>query len=105
MSCRSFSSFISTHETAQYNIKQLLNEVEHDIENYEGRGLRRRRLRIAKKRIMKDEAEVDNTNRGLDNSRYHAKTECFIMYSKPKNEELYKWNTRKFHVMLIRTFF
>ena len=52
-------------------------------------------------RIMKDEVcEVDNTNRGLDNSRYHAKTEsnhCFIMYSKPKNKEQYKWNTRKIH--------
>ena len=64
-------------------------------------------------RIIKDEvcviqyppkpkAEVDNTNRGLDNYRYHAKIEfnnCFIMYSKPKNKELYKWNTQKFHAM------
>ena len=28
-------------------------------------------------------AEADNTNRGFDNSRYHAKTEsnnCFIMH-------------------------
>ena len=51
---------------------------------------------------------MDNTNRGLDNSRYHAKTEfnnCFIMYSKPKNKEQYKWNTRKFHANLIRTKF
>ena len=49
-----------------------------------------------------------NTNRGLDNCRYHAKTEfndCFIMYSKPENKELYKWNTRKFHAKLIRTTF
>ena len=55
-------------------------------------------------RIIKDEvalstkpkAEVDNLHRGLDNFRYHAKTEfnnCFIMYSKPKNKEQYKWNT------------
>ena len=46
--------------------KQLLNEVEHAS------------------RIFKDEGcVIDNTNRGLDNCRYHAKTEfnnCFIMY-------------------------
>ena len=75
--------------------KQLLNEVEHDIENYQGRGWCY---------PPKPKAEVDNSNRGLDNSRYHAKTEfnnCFIMYSKPKNKEQYKWNTRKFHVKLI----
>ena len=37
--------------------------------------------------MLQPKAEVDNTNRGLDNSRYHAKTEfnnCFIMYSKRK---------------------
>ena len=45
-------------------------------------------------RIIKDElkpkAEVDNTNRGLDNSRYHAKTEsnnCFIIYSKTRSKK------------------
>ena len=27
------------------------------------------------------------------------------MYSKPKNKEQYKWNTRKFHAKLIRTTF
>ena len=56
----------------------LLNEVEHDIKNYQGRGLRY---------PPKRKAEVDNINRGLDNSRYHAKTEfnnCFTMYSKQK---------------------
>ena len=56
-------------------IKQLWNEVEHDIENYQGRGLCY---------PPKPKAEVDNANRVLDNSRYHAKTEfsnCFIMYS------------------------
>ena len=63
-------------------------------------------------RIIKDEVCVihrnTNTNRGLDNSRYHAKTEfnnCFIMYSKPKNKEQFKWNTRKFHAKLIHTTF
>ena len=51
---------------------------------------------------------ITNASRGLDNCRYHAKTEfnkCFIVYSKPKDEELYKWNTRKFHAKLIRTTF
>ena len=46
-----------------YN-KQLLNEVVYDIENYQGQDF------------------VDNTNRGLDNSRYNAKTEfnnCFVI--------------------------
>ena len=66
-------------------IKQLLNEIEHDIENYRGQGLRYP--------TDAEGAEVNNTNRGFDNSRYHAKTEfnnCFIMYSKPKNKEQYK---------------
>ena len=60
------------------NNKQLLTEFEHDIKNYQGRGLCY---------PPKPKAEVDNTNRGLDNSRYHAKTEfnnCFNMYSKRK---------------------
>ena len=55
------------------NNKQLLDEVEHDSENYQGRGLCY---------LPKPKAEADNTNRGLDNSRYHAKTEsnnCFII--------------------------
>ena len=75
--------------------KQLLNEVEHDIDNYQGRGLRY---------PPKPKAEVDNANGDLDNSRYHAKTEfnnCFTMYSKPKTKEQYKWSTRKFHAKLI----
>ena len=62
------------------NNKQLLNEVEHGIENYQRRGLCY---------LPKPKAEVDNTNRGLNNSRYHAKTEfnnCFIMYSKRKKQ-------------------
>ena len=64
-----------------------MNEVEDDIENHQGRGSRY---------PLKPKAVVDNTNRGLDNSRYHAKSEfnnCFIMYSKPKNKEQNKWNT------------
>ena len=55
-------------------IKFLLNQVEHDIENCQGRGL-----------SFPPKTEVDNTNRSLDNSRYHTKTEfnnCFIIYSK-----------------------
>ena len=64
-------------------------------------------------RIIKDEVCViklcDNTNRGLHNCRYHAKTEfnnCLIMYSKPKNKELcMQMNTRKFHAKLISTTF
>ena len=46
------------------NNKQFLNEVELS--------------RIIKDNVSflpKPKAEVDNTNRGLDNSRYHAKTE------------------------------
>ena len=47
-------------------INKQLNEIEHDIENYKGRGLCY---------PPKPKSEGDNTNRGLDNSRYHAKTE------------------------------
>ena len=50
-----------------------MDEIEHDSENYEARGLRY---------LPKPKAEADNTNRGLNNSRYHAKTEfnnCFII--------------------------
>ena len=38
--------------------KQLLDELEHDSENYQGRGLCY---------LPKPKAEADNTNRGLDN--------------------------------------
>ena len=59
-------------------------------------------------RIIKDEVFViDNTNRGLDNCRYHAKTEsnnCLLCIQNQK-KELYKWNTRKFHAKFIRTTF
>ena len=59
-----------------------MNEVEYDIKNYEGQGLCY---------PPKLKAEVDNTNRGLDNSRYHVKTEfnyCFIIYSKSDANQL-----------------
>ena len=62
------------------NNKQLLNGVEHDIVNYQGRGWRY---------LPKPKVELDNTNRGLDNCRYHAKTEfnnCFILYSQQKKK-------------------
>ena len=44
--------------SSQVNNKQLLDEVEHDSENYQGRGLCY---------LPKPKAEADNTNRGLDN--------------------------------------
>ena len=53
------------------DIKQLSDEVEHDIVNYQNRGLCYRRLR-----------QITQTQ-GFDNSRYHAKTEfsnCFIVH-------------------------
>ena len=74
-------ALINIHYLYNNVIKQLLNEVQHDIENYQGRSLRY---------PPKPKAEVDNTNQDLDNSRYHAKTEfinCFIMLSRPKNKE------------------
>ena len=55
------------------DIKQLLDEVEHDIVTYQNRGLCY---------LPKPKAEADNTDLGFDNSRYHAKTEfnhCFII--------------------------
>ena len=56
----------------QYYI-QLLDEVEHDILCYQRQGLCY---------LSKPKVEADNTNRGLDNTRYHAKTKfnnCFII--------------------------
>ena len=45
----------------------MVDEVEHDGENYRGRGLCY---------LPKPKADADNTsNLGLDNSRYHAKTD------------------------------
>ena len=55
-------------------IKQLLDEVEHDIMNYQNQGLCY---------LPKPKAEADNTDTGVDNSWYHAKTEfnnCFIIH-------------------------
>ena len=56
--------------------KQLLDEVEHDIMNYQNRGLCY---------LPQSSASADNTDkaRGFDNSSYHAKTEfnnCFIIH-------------------------
>ena len=62
-----------------------MHKVEHDIENYQGQGLCY---------PPKSKAEVDNTNRGLNNSRYHAKTEsnnCFIIYSKTRSKKQHQW--------------
>ena len=53
--------FVQVHKYVIYLFfanKQLLDEVEHDIENYQGRSLH-----------YPPKAEVDNTNRGLDNCR------------------------------------
>ena len=56
--------------------KQLLDEVVHNSENYQGRGLCY---------LAKPKAEANTTNRGFNNSRYHVKTEsnnCFIRHFK-----------------------
>lgn len=62
--------------------KQLLDEVEHDIMNYQNRGL---------SYLPKPKAEADNTDTGFDNSGYHAKTQfdkCFIItFPKPSAKE------------------
>ena len=50
----------------------LLDEVEHDNKNYQGLGL-----------CYLPKPEADNTNRSLDNSHYHVKTEsnnCCIIH-------------------------
>ena len=52
-------------------IKQLLDEVEHDSENYQGLGLCY---------PPQPSASADNTNLGLDNSRYHAQPHPIIAY-------------------------
>ena len=54
--------------------KQLLDEVEHDIMNYQNRGLCY---------LPKPKAEAITQTRGFDNSWNHAKTEfnnCFIIH-------------------------
>ena len=56
------------------NNKQLLDEVEHDIMNYQNRGLYY---------LPQPSALADNTDLAFDNSWYHAKTEfnnCFIIH-------------------------
>ena len=55
-------------------IKQSLDEVEHDIMNYQNRGLCY---------LPKPKAGQITQTRGFDNSKYHAKTEfnnCFIIH-------------------------
>ena len=55
-------------------IKQLLDEVEHDIMNYQNRGLCY---------LPQPSASADNTDLGFDYSWYHAKTEfnnCFFIH-------------------------
>ena len=50
-----------------------MDEIEHDSENYQAQSLRY---------LPKPKSEADNTNQGLNNSHYHAKTEfnnCFII--------------------------
>ena len=49
-----------------FNLAIILDEVEHDSENSHGRCLCS---------LWKPKAETDNTNRGPDNSHYHARTE------------------------------
>ena len=55
-------------------IKQLLDEVERDIMNYQNRGLCY---------LPQPSASADNADTRFDNSWYHAKTEfnnCFIIH-------------------------
>ena len=52
LSCNSNLAAMTSCENAQY-IKQLLDEVEHDIMNYQNRGLCY---------LPKPKAEADNTN-------------------------------------------
>ena len=49
--------------------KQLLDEVEHDSENYQGQG----------QGLPKPKAEADNTNRGLDNFAIMRKPNAIIV--------------------------
>ena len=74
-----FGRFAFGPEPAHLRIKagDELDEVEHDSENFQGRGL----CYLTKPKAV----GTDNTNQGLDNSRSHAKTEsnnCFIRHFK-----------------------
>ena len=67
------NAIIPTKELGEDN-KQLLDEVEHDIMNYQNRGLCY---------LPKPKAEQITQTRGFDDSWYHAKTEfnnCFIIH-------------------------
>ena len=84
--------------TGQLYNKQLLNEVEHDIENYQGRGCvihRSRRLRW----ITHTEALII-----LDIMRKPSSI-VILLCIQNQNKEQYKWNTRKFHAKLILAMF
>ena len=59
------------HYYKNSNNKQLLDEVEHDSENYQGRGLCY---------LPKPKAEADNTNRVLDNFAIMRKPNPLIVY-------------------------
>ena len=52
------------------NIKELLDEVEHDIMNYQNLGLCY---------LPKPKAEADNTDLNFDNSWYHAQPHPIIV--------------------------
>ena len=68
--------YVATHIA---NSKQLLNEIEYDIEIYHGRGLCY---------PPKPKGEVENNNRGVDKYRNHTKTEFhngFITYLKDES--------------------
>ena len=71
MDFRVFYLYCSLFFGFEYIIKQLLNEVEHDIENYQGLGL---------SYPPQPSASVDNANLVLDNSRYHAQPHSIIVY-------------------------
>ena len=64
------------------NIKQLLDEVFRDIQNYQGRGL-------PKCYQPKPKVEAENTYRDLDNSGYHKKPKARKNTSKEQNVHRY----------------
>ena len=71
----------TAHELPAHQVskKQLWDVAEYDSENYQGRGLCY---------LPKPKAETDNANRGLDDSRCHAKTEsnnCLLCNCKSRS--------------------
>ena len=79
--------FVEIIVPIEYDNKQLWNEVEHDIENYQGRGLRY---------PPKLKADVDNINRGLENSHIMRKQISIIVLLCIKNQKT-KHNTNGTH--------